>query len=157
MSDFPSPSGSFIPAAAQMFDPNRRMMWCRWCFFLSSVALMMTQVFLAQMARWDGLFAYLTVKLLTDRFLGRQHDASWERKVEFATTKSQRSDVTFTVQNVALINILQDKMTSLDLQNKIGAFFRTYLQFECRLGVYACFLSVSGVYYKSLSHGHEEF
>lgn len=40
---------------------------------------------LDQVARWDGLFAYLTVKPRTDWFLGRQRDGSWERKVEFAT------------------------------------------------------------------------
>lgn len=35
--------------------------------------------------------------------------------------------MTFTVQKVALINILQDKMTRSVLQNKIGAFFSTFL------------------------------
>lgn len=59
--------------------------------------VMVTQV---SPARWDGLFAYPTVKLLTDVFLGRPHDGFLrEEGQKFATTKV--SEGPFTVRCAA--------------------------------------------------------
>lgn len=58
--------------------------------------IMVTQV---SPARWDGLFAYPTVKLLTDMFLGRRPDGFLrEEGQKFATTKSRKVHLPYGVR-----------------------------------------------------------
>lgn len=83
---------------------------------------MVTQV---SPARWDGLFAYPTVKLLTDMFLGKPHDGFLrEEGQKFATTKYRKVRLPYGVRPHANTRRQPQTVKPKERQQKKKLFFQ---------------------------------